>query len=137
VAQVQRIDSIVARKRSIAARYLERLRNLDALELPVERPWAKNVYWVFGMVLRDHVPFDADELARRLVAEGVETRPFFLGMHEQPVFHARGLFNGTTDRYPVAERIARRGLYVPSGLTITDDQIDFVCDKIQEILGAH
>ena len=62
------------------------------------------------------------EFARRLLAEGIETRPFFLGMHEQPVFTDMGLFKG--EKYPVAERIARQGLYLPSGLTLTEAQLD-------------
>jgi perosamine synthetase len=137
VAQIRRLDSIVARKREIGARYLERLRDVEQLELPVERSWARNVYWVFGVVLRDHVSFDAEEFARRLTKAGVETRPFFLGMHEQPVFHQRGLFNGALGRYPVAERIARRGLYLPSGVAITNDQIDVVCEKLHGSIRGH
>jgi len=71
-------------------------------------------------------------LARQLHARGIETRPFFLGMHEQPVFHKMGLFRG--ERYPVAERLARQGLYLPSGLTLTETQIDQVCDAVRAIL---
>ena len=70
---------------------------------------------------------------RRLKARGVETRPFFLGMHEQPVFHERGLF--LHERYPVAERIARQGLYLPSGLTLTEAQIEGVCAAVVDALA--
>jgi perosamine synthetase len=80
-------------------------------------------------VLDESAHMDAIEFARRLKEQGVETRPFFLGMHEQPVFHARGLFLG--ERYPVAERIARQGLYLPSGLTLTEEQLDFVCRAVK------
>jgi perosamine synthetase len=62
----------------------------------------------------------------------IETRPFFLGMHEQPVFHRRGLFSH--EQYPVAERLARRGLYLPSGLGLKEDQINSVCDAIRSIV---
>jgi len=75
---------------------------------------------------------DAPELARRLMAKGIETRPFFLGMHEQPVFQERGLFQG--ECYPVAERIARQGLYLPSGLALTEEQLEQVCDGMHEVL---
>jgi len=63
----------------------------------------------------------------------VETRPFFLGMHEQPVFHDMGLFRG--EKYPVAEHLARQGLYLPSGLTLTDVQLDQVCVAVKTILN--
>lgn len=132
VGQVTRIESIVERKRWAATQYMQRLSALTQLQLPMEHPWARSVFWVFGMVLADDVPFDATEFARRLKALGVETRPFFLGMHEQPVFHDMGLFKD--ERHPVSERIARRGLYLPSGLALTLEQIDTVSQAVRQAL---
>ena len=136
LAQIKRLGSIVRRKREIGARYTERLSKIKGFQLPIEEQWAKNVYWVYGMVLDDDIDMDAEEFARRLKDLGVETRPFFLGMHEQPVFHDRGLFRDTVGRYPVAERIARRGFYVPAGLAITDAQIDEVCDAVRKVMNG-
>lgn len=133
VAQIERMEEIIARKRHMGTAYTERLADLDSIQLPVERDWARQVYWMYGLVLRDDVPFDAEELARRLHDRGVQTRPFFLGMHEQPVLHERGLFVDET--LPVAERLARRGLYLPSGLTLTDAQIDAVADAVRDALA--
>jgi perosamine synthetase len=133
LAQVARIDAHVAHKRRMAALYNERLRSIAGLHLPVERPGFKNVYWMYAVVLDDAVPFDATELASRLKAHGVDTRPFFVGMHEQPVLRERGLFIG--ERYPVTERLARRGLYLPSGLTLDDTQIERVCAAVRESLA--
>jgi perosamine synthetase len=124
VAQLERFDAIVTRKREIGRRYLEALRDIEDLELPVERDWARQVYWMFGVVLGDGVPFDAAEVARRLGRAGVETRPFFVGMHEQPVLRQRGLFEG--ESYPVSARLTRRGLYLPSGVALSDSAIDEV-----------
>jgi perosamine synthetase len=132
VGQVRRIESIVERKRWAAAEYSKRLSDLPQLQLPMEHPWARSVYWVYGMVLADDVPFDAVGFAQRLKQLGVETRPFFLGMHEQPVYHDMGLFKG--EQHPVCERIARRGLYVPSGLALTLDQIEQVSDAVHQAL---
>ncbi|HEX5460814.1 MAG TPA: DegT/DnrJ/EryC1/StrS family aminotransferase [Steroidobacteraceae bacterium] len=133
VAQVQRLPEIVARKRAIAARYTDRLKGMQWLQLPCEQPWARSVFWVYGVVLPDEVKFDAQEFGERMLREGIETRPFFLGMHEQPVFHDLGLFQDSRGRFPVAERIARRGLYLPAGLAITDTQIDQVCDVLERM----
>lgn len=133
LAQVERIEEIVARKRWIGAEYTRRLADVPGLELPPEEAWAKSVYWMYGVVLADDVPMGATEFAGRLKEQGVETRPFFLGMHEQPALHRRGLFH--EERYPVAERLARRGLYLPSGLALTEDQIAGVCDAVWEVLG--
>lgn len=133
--QIGRMEQIMARKRWAAAAYSERLHDLSCLQLPAQMDWARSVYWVYGLVLADDVPFDAQELARRLAARGVETRPFFLGMHEQPVFHGLGLFAG--ERHPVTERIARRGLYLPSGLALTEPQIDAAAAATREILKEN
>lgn len=132
LAQVEQIDEHLRRKQAMAKLYTERLSGLSQLELPVERSWATNVYWMYGLVLRDDVGFDAVEFARRLRVQGVDTRPFFLGMHEQPVFRDRGLFQG--ESYPIAERIARRGLYLPSGLTLTSAQMEQVCEAVGKVL---
>jgi perosamine synthetase len=132
LAQLERIDDHLRQKQWMGRAYTDRLHDLTQIELPVQEPWATNVYWMYGLVLTDDVPYDAVEFARRLKAEGVETRPFFLGMHEQPILRERGLFAG--ERYPVAERIARRGLYLPSGLTLTDAQIDRVSTAVRNVL---
>lgn len=132
VAQIERFDRIVARKRGNAARYLQLLGDVKGLALPVEEPWAKNIYWMFGLVLDDSVGMDAAGMAERLKEKGVETRPFFLGMHEQPVFQRMGLFR--SDRHPVAERLARRGFYIPSGLTLTEEQIGEVAEAVRSVL---
>ena len=128
VAQVARLPQIISRKREIAERYTLRLAKLAGLELPKEKSWARSVYWVYGLLLDDQLGFDAVEMSKRLKSKGVETRPYFLGMHEQPALHERGLF--ISERYPVAERWARRGFYIPAGLAITNSQIDQVCEAI-------
>ena len=133
VAQLERMDEIVEKKRWMGRAYTERLNGLRALQLPVEEPWARQVYWMYGVVLDETLGFDAAEFARRLAAEGVQTRPFFLGMHEQPALLDRGLFRG--ERYPVAERLARYGLYLPSGLAVTESQIDRVCEAVRKAIG--
>ena len=133
VAQVEEIEARVTRKRAIGQRYNELLRGIRLAELPVEMPWATNVYWMYGLVLDERLECDAAEFAVRLARRGVTTRPFFLGMHEQPVLRDRGLFGG--ERYAVTERIARRGLYLPSGLTLTNDQIAYVAMVVREELA--
>lgn len=132
LAQVERIEDHLARKRRIAAHYRARLAGLP-LALPVERTWARNVYWMFGVVLDDAVPFDAAEFAARLRQRGIDSRPFFVGMHEQPALLDRGLF--VDERHPVAERLARRALYLPSGLGLGTADLDRVADAVREVLA--
>ena len=87
----------------------------------------------FFLVLDDAVPFDATEFSDRLMDHGVQSRPFFLGMHEQPVYRKMGYF--MDQAFPVTERIARRGLYLPSGQAITDEQIETVIESVKRILS--
>jgi perosamine synthetase len=132
VAQIDRMEEIIEKKRWMAGQYIRRLKDIRTIQLPVEEPWARSVYWMFGIVLSEQSGMNTADFAVRLKDRKIETRPFFLGMHEQPVFLNKGLFKG--DRYPVAERIARQGLYVPSGLGLTEEQIDTVCVAIRDVL---
>jgi perosamine synthetase len=133
VAQLERIEESIAGKRRIADAYSRRLRGLDTLQLPAELPWARSVFWMYGVVAAESTGLDAEGLARRLDARGIETRPFFLGMHEQPALLRLGLFGG--ERYPVAERLSRQGLYLPSGLGLGEAQIEEVCVALREALA--
>jgi perosamine synthetase len=132
LAQFERIDELIEKKRWIGRSYNERLKDIKGLILPVEESWAKNVYWMYGIVLDRNIGFDAVKFAKELREKGIDTRPFFLGMHEQPVFHKMGLFKD--EHYPVAERIARQGLYLPSGLTLTEKDIDTVVRAVREVI---
>jgi perosamine synthetase len=133
VAQLERLDEFVSRKRRMGKQYTERLMRVEGLELmPSGTDYADNIYWVYGMVLKDEVPFDAEEAMRRLGKKGIGTRPFFWPMHEQPVFRKMGLFVG--EHYPVAERLARRGFYVPSGMALTEEQMEEVAAEVKDLL---
>jgi perosamine synthetase len=133
VAQIERIPETIRKKRWIGETYTQRLKHIPVIQLPVEEPWVKQVYWMYGLVLDEATGLSAVDLARQLLSEGIETRPFFLGMHEQPVFTDKGMFKG--ESYPVAERIARQGLYLPSGLTLTEAQLNEVCRAVEKILA--
>jgi perosamine synthetase len=132
LAQIERLDDFLLRKQMIGQHY-KSLVKTEGLQHPLEATsFAKNHYWVYGIVLEDKIPFDGEHAIKMLKKEGVDARPFFWPIHQQPVFENLGLFSKGT--FPVAERIARRGLYIPSGLTLTDQQLRFVSDTINEIL---
>ncbi len=136
VAQLERLELFVERKRRMGGLYQSLLKDTPGIQLPVaETAYAKNIYWVFGVVLDDTVPFDAEEAMKRLAAKGIGTRPFFWPMHEQPVFHKMGLFKESS--MPVSERIARRGFYLPSGLALTEEQIVESATALKQILKDH
>lgn len=134
VAQLERLDEFVRIKRRMGIEYTEQLRDVPGLQLPLEKiDYADNIYWVFGVVLKDEIALDAKELMSRLGNVGVGTRPFFWPMHEQPVFRKMGLFVG--ESYPVAERLARRGFYIPSGLSMNSDLIRRVATAVISVVN--
>ena len=133
LAQLERLDQFVKGKRRMGQRYTELFAETKGVQLPIQSTeYADNIYWVYGLVLDDDVSFDAGEAMQRLGELKIGTRPFFWPMHEQPVFRRMGLFAG--ESYPVAERLARRGFYVPSGLALTDAQMEEVAAALTEIL---
>jgi perosamine synthetase len=133
VAQLERIDQIVAKKRQIGHWYQQRLRGHPRLQVPPERTeYAENIYWVFGVVLDDAVPCDAAEAMACLKSKGVDSRHFFWPIHEQPVFLRKGWF--MNERCPNAERIARRGFYLPSGVGLTEKEADVSARALLEIV---
>jgi perosamine synthetase len=133
VAQLERLDEFVVRKREMGRRYTELLADIPHIELPLaQTDYAQNIYWVYGIVLKPEIPFDAVVVMKRLAEYQIGTRPFFWCMHEQPVLRKMGLFEG--ESCPVAERLARRGFYVPSGLALTEEKIDRVATVLKEVL---
>ena len=100
--------------------------------MDIPATWTDPVYWMNGFVLDEGIPFDADELAQRLFQKGIQIRPFFWPMHEQPVFQKVGLFKD--EHYPVSERLARRGLYLPSAMTLSAEQLEKVCNVLKKLL---
>ncbi|MEE4216003.1 MAG: DegT/DnrJ/EryC1/StrS family aminotransferase [Xanthomonadales bacterium] len=133
IAQLERLDTSVARKREIGKFYNDAFCDQEHLQLPLPvTDYAENIYWVYGIVLRDSCSLDAAEMIGRLAQADVGARPFFWPMHEQPVLVKMGLAGDET--CPVAERLARRGLYLPSGLGTGNEDLTRVAEVVRDIL---
>jgi perosamine synthetase len=133
MAQLERLDEFVKRKTRMGAMYTKLLNGLSRIQLPMARTeYANNVYWVYGLVLNESIGFDAEEAMKRLAQNGIGCRPFFYPMHQQPVLRKMGLFKG--ESYPQAERLYQRGLYIPSGMALSDEQIYRVTEAIVKVL---
>jgi perosamine synthetase len=131
LAQFEHIDEFVNLRRDNAKIYGEFLRKISGLTLPVEKEWSKNVYWMYSIMVEPEFGVSRDELMVELAKRGVETRPFFSSMNEQPVFRNMHLFEG--EKYPVAENLSRKGLYLPSSSGLKREEIQFVCESIADI----
>ncbi|MEP6674220.1 MAG: DegT/DnrJ/EryC1/StrS family aminotransferase [Ferruginibacter sp.] len=135
LAQLERLDEFVAKKRAMGKMYTQLLSDLqDKIELPmVSTDYAENIYWVFGIILKENVPFSAQQMMAKLTEAGIGSRPFFYPMHQQPVFNNMGLYKN--EKYPVAEKMAERGFYVPSGLALTETEMKEVSEQLHKILS--
>ncbi len=132
LAQLERIDSFVEKKRWIGKKYTEQLKHVTSLQFPLEKTtFAENIYWVYGVVIKDNQIMDAKEAMEKFADAGIGTRPFFWGLHEQPVLKH---YNINVDgSFPISEHMSRQGFYLPSGLAITESQINYVCDTLLKI----
>ena len=132
LAQLKKIEAMIEKKRQIAHRYSSLLEEIDGLTLPVEMDYAKNVYWMYGLLVEEKkFGMTRDELMDELSKKGIETRCFFVPMNKQPVFLKMELFKN--ESCPVAEDLARRGLYLPSSPNLTEDQIVYIFDNIKQL----
>jgi perosamine synthetase len=134
VAQMQGIDAAIDGRRALAARYRDALDGIDVLQLPVELDWARHVYWMYAVALRDEAPIDRRAFAAGLRERGVDTRTFFCPMNLQPALEAVPGFRAVP--CPVAERGWERGLYLPSSPGLTDAELGQVADAVRETLAA-
>ena len=133
LAQLEHIDEFVEKRRRNAYLYNSRLKDVPGITLPPEKEWAKNVYWMYSILIEDEFGMSRDELMERLKERGIETRTFFIPMHEQPAFLNLGLFKG--ERYPVAESLGKQGLYLPSSSGLKEEDINYICQVIKEVSG--
>jgi perosamine synthetase len=128
LAQTEQLERFVAARRANAAHYTRLLRQIPGIVTPPEAAWATNVFWMYGILLEPEFGLSRDELRAGLARRGIETRTFFIPMHCQPIYfdHYRG------QRFPVAEDLCRRGLYLPSASSLTQEEIETVVEAVRE-----
>jgi perosamine synthetase len=132
VAQLERLDEFVTKKRLIGKWYNELLKDVSGIQLPLgSTDFSENIFWVYGILISKDVDFTAIEVMQMLGELGIMTRPFFYPMNAQPVFNKMGLFSGEV--YPNAMYLAEKGFYIPSGLALSFEQAVEVSDAIKNI----
>jgi perosamine synthetase len=133
VAQLEHLDEAIASKIAVARRYNEALRGLPGLTLPPEAAWAKNVYWVYGVLVEPEFGIARALLQERLLAQGIETRRFFTPLHRQPIVPLKG---GASD-YPQSARLAEQGLYLPSSVGMQAAVVERVAETLHTLRRQH
>ncbi len=133
VAQVERLDEILARRARVAAWYDARLAGVDELTRPVVAPWTTRMSW-FVYVVRLAAALDRDRVIAALADRGIPARPYFPPIHLQPFYRER--FGHRPGEFPEAERAGASALALPFFGTMTEMQVDTVCGALRESLGA-
>jgi perosamine synthetase len=130
LAQFQKIEKIIEEKRRVAHLYHEKLKAISGLQLPAELDWAKNVYWMYGMVVKPEFGITRDQLTEALSERGVQTRTFFCPMNQQPILQKQAGFRNIP--CPVADSLWETGLYLPSSWNLDEKTISFVADAVRQ-----
>jgi perosamine synthetase len=133
VAQTERLDQLVEKRRANARLYTRLLRPVTALTLPVEQRGVKSVFWMYALLVEEGFGLTRDGLRRVLAGRGIETRTFFVPMHFQPIYFDK--YRG--QRYPVAESLCRKGMYLPSGASLTEPEIEYVAQTVASAFGSN
>jgi perosamine synthetase len=135
LAQLRKVGQTLEQKRRVAHTYNRLLAGVPGLRLPVEREWALNVYWMYGLVVQDEFPLHRDELMSHLARAGVETRTFFCPMNLQPALqHGSGM---RAVGCPVAESLWKRGLYLPSSPSLTEEELGYIAARVGDAVGVQ
>jgi len=133
LAQLEKLNSFIIKKRNIGKVYNRELSKIKIFHTPLDRQtFAKNIYWVYGLVLKKNSQISLKYMMKELMKEGVQTRHFFWPLHEQPILKKMGFFK--KNKFPVAEYLSRNGFYIPTGLKLTSSQQKFVINKIKKIV---
>ena len=136
LAQLQKLNRFIVKKRNIGKIYNKELSKIKIFQTPLnKKEYAKNIYWVYGLVLKKNSPISLNILMKKLKQEGIETRNFFWPLHQQPVLKKMGFFKNT--KLPVAEYLSKNGLYLPSGLALTSLQQKYVVNKVKKIIFKY
>jgi perosamine synthetase len=133
ITQMYRLDELLAKREQVADWYEARLSEIPGVEVPVVESYTTRMSW-FVYVIRFDPKIDRDTLAKHLEEKGVPVRPYFLPIHLQPYMAER--FGWREGDFPVTEDLGRRGLAVPFSGTMTEEQVEYVCQSVCEVLSA-
>jgi perosamine synthetase len=128
LAQLHRIDHILSEKRRVAHTYNAYLKDIPGVKIPVERDWAKNVYWMYSVEITPEFGMSRDQLAGAMRGAGIDSRTFFCPMNQQPCLQSIPGFRAAP--CPVADRIWQSGMYLPSTYTLDDNAIRHIAETI-------
>jgi perosamine synthetase len=128
-AQLEQAEAILARRKGIAGAYEAGLAGIPGLARPPAEPWAESVHWMYSLLVEPAFGLDRDQVRERLRARGIDSRPFFVPLHELPPYR-------TTAPFPVATRLARSGINLPSGTGLEPSEIATICRALRDVAAG-
>lgn len=130
LAQLEKIEKFIKIKKMMAKRYIKNLKNVKGIKLPIEKDYAKSVYWMFTILINEKdFGINRNQLMNELRKNKIDTRTTFISLNKQPPIKKWY----KNQKYPVSEHVEKTGMYLPSGLAITNKQIDYVSECIKKI----
>ena len=134
LAQLEKIEKYVNARRSNAKYYNNLLRSVKGIRTPPEAKWAKNVYWMYGILVQEDFGISMPKFRDDLYKKGIDTRTFFIGMHKQPAYQGNDeMFPDISGNYPISDELERKGCYLPSSSHLTKEEIAKIVDTIKTI----
>lgn len=133
VAQLEKIEDHLNKKAKMGSRYQELITNSRFIKPLRETNYARNIYWVFGLLMSRDDKKSAKDVMQILSEKGIGCRPFFYPIHMQPALKKLGLF--CKESYPVAEWLYDKGFYIPSGLALSDLQQEYISSEVNKLKG--
>jgi perosamine synthetase len=130
LAQLDRIDVIIERKRALAHAYDALLADIPGIRTPAQLDWAHNVYWMYTIVVEDAFGMTRDALMAHLREHDIESRTFFCPMNQQPFLREQQGFRDVP--CPVADRLWETGMYLPSAIQLDEATLAVVVDTIRQ-----
>ena len=136
LAQLENLDEVLIKKRKVGNLYFKNLSKIDSLQMPpLSTNYCSNLFWVFGILIKDYMSFNSKLLREKLAQEGIGTRPFFYPMHLQPIFKKMGLFKN--EKYPISEILYESGLYLPSSIGLGKKDIDEISNVLLNVIKQN
>ena len=123
VAQLGKLGEFIKAKRQLSQFYNELLKNVEGISLPPEEPWAKNVYWMYSVLIEDDYSLTRDQLIEEYGKTQIETRPFFNPIHTMPPYRSK-------ECHPVAEKLSKEGINLPSFVELKKEEIESIAEII-------
>lgn len=130
LANLEDIDQYLSKKMLIASMYINGLKNIPELKLPIQENYAKSVYWMFNVEVTDESRLSREVVMKKLLERGIDTRTYFFPLHTQPALQK---YVSKDKKCPVSLKLSETGFYLPSGLTLKKHQINYVIKTLKEI----